>query len=43
MTTMTRSYQGLGLLVQLNADRLLYVAVIAVALMAGAGLGALIG
>lgn len=39
MTTLVQGYRGLGLLVGLNWDRLLYLATIAFALFFGAWLG----
>ncbi|WP_256370574.1 hypothetical protein [Thalassococcus sp. S3] len=41
MQTIAKSYRGIGLLMELNWDRLLYVGTIAVALVAGAYLGSL--
>lgn len=41
MQTIQKSYRGLSLLMDLNWDRVLYVATIAVALAAGAFLGSL--
>ncbi len=41
MQTIQSSYRGLSLLMQLNWDRALYVATIAVALAAGAYVGSL--
>lgn len=41
MQTLQQSYRGLSLVMTLNWDRLLYLATIAVALMAGAYLGSL--
>jgi asparagine N-glycosylation enzyme membrane subunit Stt3 len=41
MHTIQRSYRGLSLLMELNWDRVLYVATIAVALAAGAFIGTL--
>jgi len=41
MHTLQRSYRGLGLVMELNWDLILYIATIAVALMAGAWLGSL--
>ena len=43
MTVIVQGARGLSLLVDLNWDRLLYVATIAVALGAGAFVGALAG
>lgn len=39
MQTLQQSYRGLSLVMQLNWDRILYVATIAFALMLGAYLG----
>ena len=41
MHTLQQSYRGLSLVMVLNWDRLLYLATIGVALMAGAYLGSL--
>jgi len=41
MQTIQAGYRGISLLVDLNWDRLLYVATIAVALMLGAYIGSL--
>ncbi len=41
MQTLTQGYRGLSLLVDLNWDRILYVGVIAAALLAGAFVGSL--
>ena len=41
MQTIQSSYRGLGLLMELNWDRVLYVATIAFALAAGAFVGSL--
>jgi len=41
MDTIQKGYRGLSLLWNLNWDRILYVATILVALMAGAWLGSL--
>lgn len=41
MQTIQSSYRGLSLLMDLNWDRVLYIATIAVALAAGAFLGSL--
>ncbi|MHA6262044.1 hypothetical protein ACXYMO_02485 [Arenibacterium sp. CAU 1754] len=41
MQTLQQSYRGLSLMMELNWDRILYVATIAFALMAGAYLGSL--
>ncbi len=41
MQTIQKSYRGLSLLMDLNWDRVLYVAVIATALAAGAFVGSL--
>lgn len=41
MHTLQHSYRGFSLMVELNWDRLLYLATIAFALMAGAWLGSL--
>jgi len=38
-----QGYRGLSLLVNLNGDRLLYIGTIALALLAGAYLGAFVG
>ena len=43
MDTIQQSYRGFSLLMNLNWDRLLYVATIAFALAAGAWLGSLLG
>ncbi|WP_281289585.1 hypothetical protein [Maritimibacter fusiformis] len=43
MDTIQHSYRGISLLMNLNWDRLLYVATIAFALCAGAWLGTLLG
>ncbi|EAR52168.1 hypothetical protein OG2516_01989 [Oceanicola granulosus HTCC2516] len=40
MSTMNESYESLSLLIELNQDRLLYLAVLGVALTFGAFLGA---
>lgn len=41
MQTLQQSYRGFSLMMSLNWDRLLYLATIAFALMAGAYLGSL--
>ncbi len=41
MQTIQNSYRGLSLLVDINWDRLLYIATIATALLAGAFFGSL--
>ncbi len=41
MQTIQNSYRGLSLIMQLNWDRALYIATIAVALAAGAYIGSL--
>lgn len=41
MQTLQQSYRGLSLVMELNWDRILYVATIAFALFAGAYLGSL--
>lgn len=43
MQQIVSGYRGLSLLVNINWDRLLYLATIAVALMAGAFIGSLLG
>lgn len=39
MQTLQHSYRGLGLVMQLNWDRILYVGIIALSLLLGAYLG----
>lgn len=41
MQTLTRTYEGLSLVVELNWDRLLYVAAIGLSLLAGLFIGSL--
>lgn len=41
MQTLTQSYRGFSLMMELNWDRILYIATIAFALLAGAWLGSL--
>lgn len=41
MQTLSQSYRGLSLLVDLNWDRILYVGAIAAALLAGAYIGSI--
>jgi len=41
MHVLQQSYRGLSLMVEINADRILYLLTIAFALMAGAYLGSL--
>jgi hypothetical protein len=41
MQTMTHSYRSLSLIVELHADKLIYLATIAAALTLGAGIGML--
>jgi len=41
MQTLQHSYRGLSLVMELNWDRILYVATISIALMAGAYIGTL--
>jgi hypothetical protein len=43
MQAIANGYQGLSLLWNLNWDRLLYIATITVALLAGAWLGSFVG
>jgi len=43
MQQIVSGYRGLSLLVNINWDRMLYLATIAVALMAGAFIGSLLG
>ncbi|MDF1718471.1 MAG: hypothetical protein P1U75_17635 [Antarcticimicrobium sp.] len=42
MHTLERSYRGLSLVMELNWDLIIYMATIAVALLAGAWLGSLL-
>jgi len=42
MHTIERSYRGLSLVMELNWDLIIYMATIAVALLAGAWLGSLL-
>ena len=42
MHTLDRSYRGLSLVMELNWDLIIYMATIAVALLAGAWLGSLL-
>lgn len=42
MHSLQQSYRGLGLVMELNWDLILYCAVIAIALMAGSWLGSLV-